>query len=311
MYSVSVIVCTYNQEQTIGRTLDAILSQRSSVPFEVIIGDDASTDGTLSVCRTYAGKYPDKVRLLAWQENRGVLDNYYSCVREAHGEFIMECGGDDEWCQGRMELCLSIMEQHPEVVQVFTDVFFRSERTGEVRPSGRAILQPGVTKGEEMLRILFRQKASEMTSFAMTRRAAMIEVMNEFPQFFSGRAYPCEDKQLKTLVATKGDIFFSPECTYYYNIDRPSITHTPNQARKFYYAADMIRLNHDLAAALHYPESKLRYQDRHFLKLMLRRALLAGPSMKLLLEALRWCRKLILLRLPYYRKCESSDKGDD
>lgn len=54
MYSVSVIVCTYNQQQTISRTLDAILSQRSSVPFEVIIGDDASTDGTLSVCRGYA-----------------------------------------------------------------------------------------------------------------------------------------------------------------------------------------------------------------------------------------------------------------
>lgn len=294
MYSVSVIVCTYNQERTIARTLDAILSQRSSLPFEVIIGDDGSADGTVDVCRSYAEQYPDKVRLFAWPENRGVLDNYYSCVREARGEYIMECGGDDEWCQGRMELCLSVMEQHPEVVQVFTDVYFRSALTGEVQPSGRAMLQPGVTKGEEMLRIQFRQKASQMTSFAMTRRSAMIEVMNEYPQFFSGRAYPCEDKQLKTLIATKGDVFFTPECTYYYDVDSPSITHTPNQTRKFYYAADMIRLNHDLAAALHYPESELRSQDRHFLWLMFRRAILAGPSMKLLLELLRWCRKYMI-----------------
>lgn len=264
------------------------------MPFEVIIGDDGSADGTVDVCRSYAEQYPDKVRLFAWPENRGVLDNYYSCVREARGEYIMECGGDDEWCQGRMELCLSVMEQHPEVVQVFTDVYFRSALTGEVQPSGRAMLQPGVTKGEEMLRIQFRQKASQMTSFAMTRRSAMIEVMNEYPQFFSGRAYPCEDKQLKTLIATKGDVFFTPECTYYYDIDSPSITHTPNQTRKFYYAADMIRLNHDLAAALHYPESELRSQDRHFLWLMFRRAILAGPSMKLLLELLRWCRKYMI-----------------
>lgn len=294
MYSVSVIVCTYNQERTIARTLDAILSQRSSLPFEVIIGDDGSADGTVDVCRSYAEQYPDKVRLFAWPENRGVLDNYYACVREARGEYIMECGGDDEWCQGRMELCLSVMEQHPEVVQVFTDVYFRSALTGEVQPSGRAMLQPGVTKGEEMLRIQFRQKASQMTSFAMTRRSAMIEVMNEYPQFFSGRAYPCEDKQLKTLIATKGDVFFTPECTYYYDIDSPSITHTPNQTMKFNYAADMIRLNHDLAAALHYPESELRSQDRHFLWLMFRRAILAGPSMKLLLELLRWCRKYMI-----------------
>ena len=81
MYSVSVIVCTYNQKQTIGRTLDAILSQRSPLPFEVIIGDDGSADGTADVCRSYTEQYPDKVRLFAWPENRGVLDNYYSCVR--------------------------------------------------------------------------------------------------------------------------------------------------------------------------------------------------------------------------------------
>ncbi len=50
---VSVIVLTYNQEKLIGRTLDSILAQKCDFPFEIIVGEDCSTDGTLAVCRDY------------------------------------------------------------------------------------------------------------------------------------------------------------------------------------------------------------------------------------------------------------------
>ena len=50
---ISVIVCTYNQEDTIGRTLDSILSQKCHLPIEIIIGEDGSTDRTLAVCKQY------------------------------------------------------------------------------------------------------------------------------------------------------------------------------------------------------------------------------------------------------------------
>ena len=56
---ISVVVCTYNQEDTIARTLDSILMQQCHVPYEIIIGEDCSTDQTRSVCETYANKYPD------------------------------------------------------------------------------------------------------------------------------------------------------------------------------------------------------------------------------------------------------------
>ena len=74
---ISVVVCTYNQEDTIARTLDSILMQQCHVPFEIIIGEDCSTDQTLSVCETYANKYPDKIHILANKENKGVIDNYF------------------------------------------------------------------------------------------------------------------------------------------------------------------------------------------------------------------------------------------
>ena len=51
---ISVVVCTYNQEDTIARTLDSILMQQCHLPYEIIIGEDCSTDNTLSICQQYA-----------------------------------------------------------------------------------------------------------------------------------------------------------------------------------------------------------------------------------------------------------------
>ena len=261
---VSIIICTYNQEGTIARTIEAIVHQESRVPFEVIIGNDCSTDHTAEMCQRYVEKYPN-VHLITWSENKGVLDNYYSCVREAKGEYIMECGGDDEWCPGRINLCLDIMEKYPNVVQVYTDVFFREESTGEVRPSGMAYLPEGITKGKDMIRYMFREKAHNMASYAMTRRDKMMELMEEYPSFFTGRKWPCEDKQLKALIGTKGDVYCSPACTYYYAIDTPSITHTRNYHKKYEYCWKMICLNHALAKAVGYNRLGLTNQTIHFL----------------------------------------------
>jgi glycosyltransferase involved in cell wall biosynthesis len=77
MVTISVIVCTYNQEATIARALDAILAQQCTVPYEVIIGEDASTDNTRKICQEYAKKYPDIIRIMPEAPNKGIVDNYY------------------------------------------------------------------------------------------------------------------------------------------------------------------------------------------------------------------------------------------
>ena len=63
-FIVSVLILTYNQEQWITQTIESILAQQTTYPFEVIIGNDCSTDGTLAICESYAAKY-DNVRVLS------------------------------------------------------------------------------------------------------------------------------------------------------------------------------------------------------------------------------------------------------
>ena len=66
---VSVTVATYQHVDYIKECLDGILMQETSFPYEVIIGEDGSIDGTQEICKEYAEKHPDKIRLFIRDRN--------------------------------------------------------------------------------------------------------------------------------------------------------------------------------------------------------------------------------------------------
>lgn len=263
MVAISVIVCTYNQETTIARALDAILAQQCSVPFEVIIGEDASTDNTRRICQEYASKYQDIVRLMPKAPNKGIVDNYYDCVREARGEYIMECAGDDEWCAGRMQLCLDTIKSNDDVVQVFSQVYYRNDDTGEIIEPQNALFPSGKIAGKDVIEGMMHQRSDQNVFFAITRRKPVMELLREYPQFFTGRKYRAEDKQLIVLLGTKGNFINIPERTYYYTISNRSITRD-SITKHFVYDKNMLMMTHDLAKAVDYKGS-LIYIYSHIL----------------------------------------------
>lgn len=256
MVTVSVIVCTYNQEITIRRTLDAILAQQCDCDYEVIIGEDASIDNTRKICEEYVDKFPDIVRLMPKSKNKGIVDNYYDCVREAKGKYIMECGGDDEWCPGRIQLCLDAMRKYPEVVQIFTQVYYRKESTGEISEPTHNLFPFGLLKGSVVIDGMMHQRSNQPVSYAMTLRNAVIELIDEYPSFFKGRKYYAEDKQLTVLLGTKGSFLNLPNRTYYYTIDTGSITRG-NLMKHLRYNVNMLILNRDLSKAVGYKGTML------------------------------------------------------
>lgn len=258
MIMISVIVCTYNQEKTISRALDSIISQQCDVEFEVIIGEDYSADNTRAICEDYANRYPLLVRLMPKAPNKGIIDNYYDCVRVARGEYIMECGGDDEWCQGRIQLCYDAIKNDTNVVQVFTQMYYRKDDTNEIIEQDDSLFPFGLIKGADVIEGMMHQRSGQTALYAITRKSVMKELMQESPQFFSGRRYLAEDRQLIILLATKGDFINLPNRTYYYTIDTGSITR--GKLRKHLrYNISMIQLTHDLAKAIDYKGSLFPY----------------------------------------------------
>src|SRR5699024_9032968 len=103
--AVSVLVMTYNQVDYIKDCLRGILMQRTGFAFEILLGDDDSTDGTREICITYANRYPDKIRLFlhhrannihAYGQPTAKFNALYNFF-EAKGKYIALCEGDDCW----------------------------------------------------------------------------------------------------------------------------------------------------------------------------------------------------------------------
>jgi hypothetical protein len=186
--------------------------------------------------------------------NKGIVDNYYDCVREAKGEYIMECAGDDEWCVGRMQLCLDTIKGDDNVVQVFSQVYYRKDDTGEITEPDSPLFPMGRLKGMEVIEGMMHQHSDQNVFFAITRRESIMELLIEFPQFFSGRKYKAEDRQLIVLLGTKGDFINLPNRTYYYTIDNHSITRD-SIVRHFIYGKNMLIMTHNLAKAVNYQGS--------------------------------------------------------
>lgn len=111
---VTVCVATYNQERWIGDALRGALEQQTDFPFEVLVSDDASTDGTLAVCRDFERRYPGRVRVLSSERNLGMLANYEKLFRAADGRYIALCDGDDYWTDPqKLQRQVDFMESTP------------------------------------------------------------------------------------------------------------------------------------------------------------------------------------------------------
>lgn len=128
----SIVVITYNQEHSLPVTLDSLLAQNTSFPFEIVVGDDCSKDRTRAVIADYAERFPDRVRPVYNERNLGILGNYVSTLSHCRGKYISGCAGDDFWNDpGKLQSQVEIMENHLEIGLVYTDVIMDSVVTNE------------------------------------------------------------------------------------------------------------------------------------------------------------------------------------
>lgn len=113
---ISVVVITYNQQETIGQTLDSILMQKGDFDLELVIGEDCSLDGTYAICADYAKRYPKQIKLLSGPKNLGITANYFRTLQVCTGEFIGDIAGDDYYCDDHaLEKQMQYFQTHPEV----------------------------------------------------------------------------------------------------------------------------------------------------------------------------------------------------
>ena len=115
---VSVVCIAYNHEKYIRDALDGFVNQKTNFKFEVLINDDASTDGTADIIREYEKKYPEIIKPIYQTENqysKGIRITNEILLPKAKGKYVAHCEGDDYWCdENKLQMQVDYMESHPE-----------------------------------------------------------------------------------------------------------------------------------------------------------------------------------------------------
>lgn len=260
---VSVIVCTYNQDGTIARTLDSILAQQVDFPYEIILADDCSVDSTPQICSQYASRHPHIIRLFLNQKNKGIADNYFDCVEACRGEYIADLAGDDEWIDPhKLARQAAVMDADSDIVlchaawrPVYPDGTL-ADASGWNIPSKANISGPG----ELTLPLLRHERTKYFIHLcaAMYRRDAIISLMRRHPQLFRDKSLTCEDLQINVMLSHIGKIAYSPDLVLNYTVGAPSISSDENPVKTIRFHAGVITLTTRLAETLGLDQSMLK-----------------------------------------------------
>ena len=111
---VSVCVVTYNQENYIAECLDSLISQKTNFKFEIIVGEDCSTDNTRATVQEYVDKYPNLIVPLFFEKNVGPVENIKAVYKRAKGKYIAHLDGDDMALPSKLQKQFDILENNSD-----------------------------------------------------------------------------------------------------------------------------------------------------------------------------------------------------
>lgn len=108
----------YNHEPFLRQCLDGFVMQKTNFPFEAIVHDDASTDGSAAIIREYAEKYPDIIKPIYETENqyrKGTIGKRMDAAMNPNSKYLAMCEGDDYWTDpNKLQIQVDFLESHPD-----------------------------------------------------------------------------------------------------------------------------------------------------------------------------------------------------
>jgi glycosyltransferase involved in cell wall biosynthesis len=127
---VSVLITTYNQENLITQAVDSVLMQAVDFDYEIVIGEDASTDRTRDIVVELARRYPEKIRVLLRDPQVANRErhlagkmNFLQALQSCCGEYIAVLDGDDYYTSpDKLQKQVDFLKAHPECVICFHNV---------------------------------------------------------------------------------------------------------------------------------------------------------------------------------------------
>ena len=120
---VSVLMITYNQDQFVGQAIESVLSQQVDFEYELVIGEDCSTDRTREIVASFGAKFPDRIRLLLPKSNLGMQENFKATLAACSGQYVAILEGDDYWTSPlKLKRQVEFLDAHSDCAMCFHSV---------------------------------------------------------------------------------------------------------------------------------------------------------------------------------------------
>ena len=215
---VSVLSITYNHAPYIAQAIESFLAQETNFPFEIVIGEDCSTDGTREIVFDYATRYLDRIRIVTSDKNVGGIVNFQRTLADCRGKYVAVCEGDDYWQHsGKLQMQADFLEANPEYGMVHTDWDVIDTRTDEVVKSYCKSRGFNNNNQDASVDDILLGRNGSATATMCMRRSLIDEIISNDPSSFDGR-YPMGDLSLRVGAAYYSRIKFLDVSTASYRL---------------------------------------------------------------------------------------------
>lgn len=208
---VSVCVMTYNQERFIARCIESALGQKTDFQFEVIVGDDCSTDRSSSII-DHIATLDGRIRILRHEKNIGATQNFLAVHNAARGQYVAYIDGDDYMLDGKLARQAAVLDADPSLALVGHRLRYVHEDGAEFGASFPIVLAPRFDLSK-----VIRCGLTVMSSSIMYRRDALTLQAADFELL---------DWYIYTNILSQGDGAFIPEDLGVYRLNASSMTST-------------------------------------------------------------------------------------
>jgi glycosyltransferase involved in cell wall biosynthesis len=265
---VSVLITTYNHEQFIAQAIESVLMQKVDFDYEIVIGEDCSTDGTRDIVIDFHRRDPDRIRLSLTERNLGGAGNmnFFRAFQTCRGQYIAMLEGDDYWTSPqKLQKQVEFLDDHPECAICFHNVDVHKEDSHENHLYFRGELKPVYTFND-LVRGPFFPTGS------IVFRAGLI---SELPEWFYTTVPG--DWPLFLLIAQHGDIGYIDEVLGVRRQHRGGVWHskgTINQLKGLTCAAETIKHHfssksrtkfNETIGQYHYRIARLLWEENDYL----------------------------------------------
>jgi len=239
---VSVHMITYNHEPYISKAIEGVINQKTEYPFELIIGEDCSTDGTMEIVLEYQKKYPAIIRVITSDKNVGAYKNNLRTDKACRGKYIAFCEGDDYWHHPeKLQKQVEFLEKHQDCGLVHSDVVWNNLVTGERIPAYYKYRKLSHNH-DNIVRNMIEHKYIVTSCSAVVRKGLLDEIYETCIFEFSD-SFMMQDAQTWIEIAYRSKVGYIDEPLATRNLLPDSMANPKDIEKKFNFMKNMTYLS--------------------------------------------------------------------